>query len=68
MVAPGPVTTDMTDALSEQRRAEITGAIPLGRFGEAREVAETIRFMASDEASYITGALIPVDGGLSMGA
>ena len=67
VVAPGPITTDMTAALSDDRQALITEAVPLGRFGTTEEVAETVRFLASDAAGYITGAVIPVDGGLGMG-
>src|SRR5690606_11838683 len=67
VVAPGPIATDMTDALAEDRRAAIAGVVPLGRFGTPDEVASTIRFLASDEAAYITGAVIPVDGGMGMG-
>lgn len=67
VVAPGFVDTDMTRALSEQQRAEITGRIPLGRYAQTEEVASAVRFLASDEAAYITGAVIPVDGGLGMG-
>jgi len=67
VVAPGPITTEMTSALSEDRRQAITDAVPLGRFGTAEEVAATVRFLASDEAAYITGAVVPVDGGLGMG-
>jgi 3-oxoacyl-[acyl-carrier protein] reductase len=68
VVAPGPITTEMTAALSDDRQALITDAVPLGRFGTAEEVAETVRFLASDAAAYITGAVIAVDGGLGMGA
>ena len=67
VVSPGPIATDMTDALAEDRRAAIAGVVPLGRFGTPDEVASTIRFLASDEAAYITGAVIPVDGGMGMG-
>ena len=67
VVAPGPITTDMTAALSDDRQALITEAVPLGRFGTPEEVAETVRFLASDSAGYITGAIVPVDGGLGMG-
>ena len=67
VVAPGPIATDMTDALAEDRREAIAGVVPLGRFGTPDEVASTIRFLASDEAAYITGAVIPVDGGMGMG-
>lgn len=67
VVAPGFVSTDMTATVSESRQAEILGAIPLGRMASAEEVAGVIRFLASEEAAYITGAIIPVDGGLGMG-
>ena len=68
VVAPGPISTDMTDALDDKQRSAIGEAVPLGRFGTPDEVAATIRFLASDEAGYITGAVIPVDGGLGMGS
>jgi 3-oxoacyl-[acyl-carrier protein] reductase len=68
VVAPGPITTEMTAALADDRQAAIAAAVPLGRFGTPEEVAETVRFLASDAAAYITGAVIPVDGGLGMGA
>ncbi|MHA6799749.1 3-oxoacyl-ACP reductase FabG [Bounagaea algeriensis] len=67
VVAPGFVTTDMTDELSEERKQQILGEIPLGRFAAAEEVAGTVRWLASEEAGYITGAVVPVDGGLGMG-
>lgn len=67
VVAPGPIRTDMIDALDSDRQAQIEAAVPLGRFGTTTEVAETITFLASDAAGYITGAVIPVDGGLAMG-
>jgi 3-oxoacyl-[acyl-carrier protein] reductase len=67
VIAPGFVHTDMTDALPEARRAEILGAVPLARYGEAREIAGVATFLASEAAAYITGAVIPVDGGLGMG-
>ncbi|MCY3663502.1 MAG: 3-oxoacyl-ACP reductase FabG [bacterium] len=66
VVAPGPIETDMIDALSHKRQAEIRSAVPLGRFGTTAEVAATVCFLVSPEAGYITGAVIPVDGGLSM--
>ena len=67
VIAPGFVETDMTAELTQSRRDEIAGAVPLGRFCSAEEIAEVVSFIASDKASYITGALIPVDGGLGMG-
>ena len=66
VVAPGPIETDMINALGEKRQAEIRSAVPLGRFGTPAEVAATVCFLVSREAGYITGAVIPVDGGLSM--
>lgn len=67
VVAPGFIDTDMTAVLTDDRKAQIVGNIPLGRYGSATEVAHTVVFLASDAAQYITGALIPVDGGLGMG-
>ena len=67
VVAPGFVDTDMTAALGEDRRAEIAKAIPLGRIASADEVAGVVTWLASEAAGYITGAVIPVDGGLGMG-
>ncbi|HET6917853.1 MAG TPA: 3-oxoacyl-ACP reductase FabG [Jiangellaceae bacterium] len=67
VVAPGFVESDMTMKLSDERRAEILSGIPLGRYASADEVAKVVRWVASDEAAYITGAVIPVDGGLGMG-
>ncbi len=67
VVAPGFVETDMTANLDEKRRNEIASSVPLGRFSTANEVADVVAFVASAQASYITGALIPVDGGLGMG-
>lgn len=66
-VAPGPIGTDMLAALTEQQTASMVDAVPLGRVGEISEVAATVAFLTSEGAAYITGANIPVDGGLSMG-
>ena len=67
VVAPGFVDTDMTAALPEERRKEILERVPLGRYASAGEVAGVVAFLAGDDAAYITGAVIPVDGGLGMG-
>ncbi len=67
VVAPGFVETDMTAQLSEELRDTYQKQIPIGRFCSADEVARVVRFVASPEAAYITGAVIPVDGGLGMG-
>lgn len=67
VVAPGFVETDMTAALDAKRRDEIAGQIPLGRFCSGEEIADVVTFLASEKAGYITGAVIPVDGGLGMG-
>jgi 3-oxoacyl-[acyl-carrier protein] reductase len=67
VVAPGFVDTDMTAELDPARREEIRGGIPLGRYASPDEVASVVAFLAGDTAAYITGAVIPVDGGLGMG-
>jgi 3-oxoacyl-[acyl-carrier protein] reductase len=67
VVAPGFVQTDMTAALPEQRQTEILGQIPLGRYADPAEVAGAVTWLAGPAAGYVTGAVIPVDGGLGMG-
>ncbi len=67
VVAPGPVATDMTAALGDKRLAELTAAVPLQRMATPEEIAGVVAFLASPDAAYITGAVIPVDGGLGMG-
>jgi 3-oxoacyl-[acyl-carrier protein] reductase len=67
IVAPGFVATDMTAALDEDRRAQIVSSVPLGRYADPAEVAGVVSFLAGDDAAYITGAVVPVDGGLGMG-
>ncbi len=67
VVAPGFVDTDMTAALDDERKAAILAQVPLGRYADPAEVAAVVRFLASEEAAYVTGALVPVDGGLGMG-
>ncbi|MGW3407438.1 SDR family oxidoreductase, partial [Streptomyces zhihengii] len=67
VVAPGFVDTDMTQVLSDEQRAGIVAQVPLGRYAQPDEIAAAVTFLASDDASYITGAVVPVDGGLGMG-
>ena len=67
VVAPGPVDTDMTAVLGDKRLEELRAAVPLGRTAQPNEIAEVITFLAGPSAAYITGAVIPVDGGLGMG-
>lgn len=67
VVAPGFVETDMTADLDDETRATYREQVPLGRFATADEVAHVVRWVASEEAGYVTGAVIPVDGGLGMG-
>ncbi|HEV8055208.1 MAG TPA: 3-oxoacyl-ACP reductase FabG [Nocardioidaceae bacterium] len=67
VVAPGLVETDMTAQLPEDKRADYLRAIPLQRFATTGEVAGVVRWLASEDAGYVTGAVIPVDGGLGMG-
>ena len=65
-VAPGFIDTDMTRVLNEQQRAAILGRIPLARLGKAEEIAAAVLFLASPQAAYITGATLPVNGGMYM--
>ena len=67
VVAPGPVRTDMVDALTDEQRKALVDAVPMGRIAEPEEVAAAVTFLASPEAAYVTGALLPVDGGMGMG-
>jgi 3-oxoacyl-[acyl-carrier protein] reductase len=67
VVAPGFVDTDMTAELGEERKAEILSAVPLARYAQPEEIAGVVNFIASADAGYITGAVIPVDGGLGLG-
>jgi 3-oxoacyl-[acyl-carrier protein] reductase len=67
VVAPGPIVTSMTENLSDDWRGEAERAVPLGRFGTPEECADVVTFLCSDAAGYVTGAIVPVDGGLGMG-
>jgi len=67
VVAPGPVDTDMTRALGDEKLAAFANLVPLGRIATVDEIAGVVTFLASADAAYITGAVIPVDGGLGMG-
>jgi beta-ketoacyl ACP reductase len=67
VVTPGFISTDMTDAVSEERKEVILSSVPAGRYGTVAEVAAAVTFLASDAAAYISGAIVPVDGGLGMG-
>jgi 3-oxoacyl-[acyl-carrier protein] reductase len=67
VVAPGFVDSDMTAVLSADRKAAIIGGVPLGRYATAQEVAGAVAFLAGPDGTYVTGAVIPVDGGLGMG-
>lgn len=67
VVAPGPIETDMLATMPEDKRAALRAQVPLGRIGTPEEVAATVTFLASDSAGFITGAVVPVDGGIGMG-
>ena len=67
VVAPGFIETDMTAVMTEARKSEVLASVPLRRYGAVAEVAEVVRFLASDAAGYVNGAVLPVDGGLGMG-
>ncbi len=67
VVAPGPIETDMTAALNEDQLSAMTNVVPLGRIGQPEEIAAAVSFLASDSAGYITGVVLPVDGGMAMG-
>lgn len=67
VVAPGPIETEMIASLGDDWRERMVGQIPVGRVGTSEEVAAAVRFLASDEAAFITGAIVPVDGGMAMG-
>jgi len=67
VIAPGFVDTDMTAELSEARRTEILASVPLKRYGSVEEIAAATVFLASDDAAYISGVVLPIDGGLGMG-
>jgi 3-oxoacyl-[acyl-carrier protein] reductase len=67
VVAPGPIATIMTDEMPEEWQSTVAGAVPLGRLGTPEEVASVVAFLCTDAAGYVTGAVVPVDGGLGMG-
>ncbi len=67
VVAPGPIDTDMLAALSDAQRTAMLDMVPLGRLGAPQEIASAIEYLASEDAGFVTGTVLPIDGGLSMG-
>lgn len=67
VVAPGPIATDMLASMPDDKLAALSGQIPVGRIGTTDEVAAAVTFLASEQAAFITGAVLPVDGGIGMG-
>lgn len=67
VVAPGPIATSMTEVLTDARKEEMRKQVPLGRWGTPEEVGAVVAFLCTDDAAYVSGAVIPVDGGLGMG-
>ena len=67
VVAPGPIDTDMIAALSDAQRTGMLDMVPLGRLGAPQEIAAAIEYLASEDAGFVTGTVLPIDGGLSMG-
>ena len=67
VIAPGFVETAMTDAMTDDRKKEVLGSVPLARMGQVDDIAAAAVFLASPAASYVTGVVLPVDGGVSMG-
>jgi 3-oxoacyl-[acyl-carrier protein] reductase len=67
VVTPGPIGTDMTGALDDDWRERVVSTVPIGRFGTPEEVANAVRFLAAPESAFVTGVVLPVDGGLAMG-
>ena len=66
MIAPGFISTPMTDALTDDQKANLLGNVPAGRLGEAREIAAAVAYLASEEAGYMTGATLHINGGMAM--
>jgi 3-oxoacyl-[acyl-carrier protein] reductase len=66
VIAPGFISTPMTDALTDDQKANLLGNVPAGRLGEAREIAAAVAYLASEEAGYMTGATLHINGGMAM--